>query len=356
MRNTNTDSKLVKASLLAIAFMVLVTIVSVTYLKIKMHDIQKSGIQQEKEYYDHHYVLITDDRDSLFWESVYEGAKKEAEATGNYVEFSGESLSKDYSETELMQIAINEHVDGIIIEANDNIAMKRLINEAGEKGIPVIAALSDSNGSSRISYVGVSSYNIGIEYGKQVCLIAEKYFAKKYETKDNSSMLNVLVLMNSAADDASQNIVFSGIQESVASDSKYSSRIGITAKSINTNGTFAAEEAIRDIFMEKNNIPDVIICLDELNTTCVYQTVVDYNRVGEISIIGYYHSDTILKAIERNVIKASISIDTEQMGRYCVQALNEYIDTKRVSEYFSVDTAVITSSNIKEFLEEKQNE
>ena len=104
--------------------MILITIGSVTYLKVKIHEIQKTGNGQESEYYEHHYVMITDDRDSLFWQSVYEGAKAEAEENGNYVEFLGTNLSKDYSETELMQIAINEHVDGIIIEANDNIAMK----------------------------------------------------------------------------------------------------------------------------------------------------------------------------------------------------------------------------------------
>lgn len=63
-------------------------------------------------------------------------------------------------------------------------------------------------------------------------------------------------------------------------------------------------------------LPDIIICLNELSTTCVYQAVVDYNCVGEIAILGYYDTDTILKAIERNVITATISIDTEQMGHF----------------------------------------
>lgn len=356
MKESNFRNYLVKASILTVVIMIFITIGSATYLKIKIYDTQENGGQQDTEFYNHHYVLITDDKDSLFWQSVYAGAKAESEASGNYIEFSGERLSKDFDETELMQMAINEHVDGIIVEASDNIKVKRLINEASAKGIPVVTALSDSTESRRISYVGVSSYNIGTEYGKQVCLLAEKYFAKQYEKKEDDSILDVLVLMNAAADDTSQNIVFSGIQESVAAESKYSKRINIFAQSINTTGIFAAEEAIRDIFMEKNNTPDIIICLDELNTTCVYQTVVDYNRVGEISIIGYYHSDTILKAIERNVIKASISIDTKQMGEYCVQALNEYMETNRVSEYFSVDTSVITPSNIKSFLEDRQNE
>ena len=334
--------------------MIIITIGSVVYLKVKIHEIQATTEQQENEYLNRHYVMITEDGDSLFWKSVYTGARTEGEKNNAYVELLGNNLNEEYSENELLEIAINEHVDGIIIEANENITMKRLINKAITNGIPVVTALSDSNSSNRISYVGISGYNIGTEYGKQVCQIAEKYYSKNYygdRSKNSNNMLNVLVLMNSNSDDASQNIIFAGIQETIETNKKYHEKINVDTKLINTEGTFAAEESIRDIFMEKKNVPDIIICLDELNTTCVYQAVVDYNKVGQTNIIGYYHSDTILKAIERNVIKSSVSIDTLQMGEYCVQALDEYIETKRVSEYFSVDTSVITSENVRNFWE-----
>lgn len=363
MKADHKKRKMINASILAVIIMILITAGSVIYLGFKMHDIQKGTDMANNEYYEHHYVLITDDRDSLFWQSVYEGAKNEAEETNAYIEFLGENLSKNYDETELMRIAISERVDGIIIEANENIALKRLINEANIKGIPVVTALNDCYSSARVSYVGVNSYNIGTEYGKQVCFIAEKFFAKQHgnnNTVDKKDMknndMNVLVLMDSAADNTNQNIVFSGIQDVIDSDSKYNDRISIKARPINTGGAFVAEEAIRDIFMGKGEIPDVIICLDELNTTCVYQTVVDYNKVGQVSIIGYYQSDTILKAIKRNVIRASVSINTKQMGALCVKSLNEYIERGRVSDYSSVDTAVITSENVKNFQEETEDE
>ena len=94
----------------------------------------------------------------------------------------------------------------------------------------------------------------------------------------------------------------------------------------------------------------IIICLNELSTTCVYQAVVDYNCVGEIAILGYYDTDTILKAIERNVITATISIDTEQMGAFCVDALQEYYNYGYTSQYFTADVTVIDQSNVEEYL------
>ena len=101
--------------------------------------------------------------------------------------------------------------------------------------------------------------------------------------------------------------------------------------------------------MEKT-LPDVIICLDEISTSCVYQAVVDYNKVGEIDIIGYYDSESILRAIDRNVVRSTISIDTAEMGQYSVMALDEYRKNGYVSEYFSVDTNLITAENVKEYL------
>ena len=104
----------------------------------------------------------------------------------------------------------------------------------------------------------------------------------------------VLVLMNSNADDTSQNIIFTGIQDAIKNSTNKSRLINIEAVAIGNDGAFAAEESIRDIFMNQENVPDIIICMNELNTTCVYQAVVDYNKVGKINIIGYYIINVLL--------------------------------------------------------------
>ena len=101
-------------------------------------------------------------------------------------------------------------------------------------------------------------------------------------------------------------------------------------------------------------LPDIIICLNELSTTCVYQAVVDYNCVGEVAILGYYDTDTILKAIKRNVVNATISIDTEQMGAFCVDALQEYYRFGYTSQYFTADVTIIDQNNVGEYLQAQE--
>ena len=119
--------------------------------------------------------------------------------------------------------------------------------------------------------------------------------------------------------------------------------------SINDSNAFAAEEAIRDLFMGEE-VPDIIICMNELNTTCVYQAVVDYNKVGQVNILGYYDSDTIIRGIDRNVIYATVSIDTEQMGAFCIDALTEYNELGYTSQYFTADVKLINKDNVSAYL------
>lgn len=331
---------LVIACICSVTFMALVTIGSMSYFKAQ---VEKSiGAQDESEYenYNKYYVMISSDNESSFWKAVYEGARKFGKEQGIYVEMLGNHFSTGYSKAELMKIAIAAGADGIILEADQSLKLEMLINEAEEKGIPVVTVLKDNSHSARKSFVGISSYNIGREYGKQVI-----------EAAHEKEVNTVFVLMNSNSDDTNQNILFSGIQDVLNEElSEEEMNIQIQTEAISSKGIFSVEESIRDIFMDKEKLPDVIICLDEQSTTCAYQAVVDYNKVGLIDIIGYYDSETILKGIERNVIRSTISINTEEMGKFSVEALAEFENTGHVSEYFTVDTNLVTSSNVKEFL------
>ena len=132
-------------------------------------------------------------------------------------------------------------------------------------------------------------------------------------------------------------------------------QIEMTLVSVDNKNTFSVEESIRDIFM-KEELPDIIICLNELTTTCVYQAVVDYNKVGTVNILGYYDSDTIIKGIDRNVIYATVSIDTMQMGKYCVEALSEYHELGYTSQYFTADIDLIRKGNVSRYLKKEEDD
>lgn len=304
--------------------------------------------------YEHYYAMITDDSNSSFWQSVYEAARSAGRENNSYVEMISENLSNEYSVAQLMDIAISSGVDGIIVQADESDEMTELINKADEKNIPVVTLLSDNSNSERLSFVGVSNYTLGNEYGSLILTLAG---SKGFE----ESKIDVVVLMDSNSENSGQHVLFAAIKESVEEEGRERALthadIVLSSYTYDSSNSFSVEESIRNLFMEtKDHLPDVIVCLSDVATASVYQTVVDYNRVGSVNILGYYDSDAILKGIEREVINATVSIDTKGLGKSCIDALSEYYELGNTSQYFTTDISVITKENILEYMEAYNDE
>lgn len=302
----------------------------------------------EAKTYDRYYVMIAEDRESSLSKSTHEGALKAALENNCFVEMLGDNLSQEYSTADLMRIAIASDVDGIILEANESEEMRELINTAVLKNIPVVTIYSDNKNSRRCCFVGISSYDLGKEYARQIIKIAIDNAYRKREIK-------VAVLVNDKDDSSSQNLLNTGIQDTIDSEFntpyRTSPKIEIQLIPIDYSGEFATEESVRDLFIhEKDSLPDIFVCNTEDATTSVYQAVVDYNKVGEIAILGYYNSEAILKAIDRSVIESTVSIDTTQMGKYSISALNEYLEYGYTSEYQAANITLINKDNVSLYL------
>lgn len=313
--------------------------------------------KQESYEYDKYYVMITDNYKSDFWKAIYKGAVDYAKEEGIFVELLGQNISGEYSCEELMRIAIASRVDGIIVYANESDEMTELINEATDNSIPVVTLYSDNTRSSRMSYVGVGSYNIGREYGKQINNIVREKRRDSIESENigQRSPLEIAVLVNAGVGDSGQNIIISAIQDSLRQVNITDSEYNISTVTIDNTNAFSVEESIRDIFLMEN-VPDVILCLNELDTVCAYQAVVDFNKVGQVNILGYYDSDAIVNAVDRGVLYATVSIDTRQLGEYSVKALNDYYEYGNTSQYYTADITLISQDNVSDFLKKEDGD
>lgn len=348
------------------------------------------------ETYGRYYIMITQDGKSAFWQSVYQGAYERALQESVYVDWLGNGHFQDYSVEEQMEIAIASGVDGIIVTASEEEQMTALIDRADAAGIPVVTLYGDNTQSTRCSFVGVGSYNLGREYGRQALRIMrerlagtqeprlvlkteEDASAEETEAADETAVtlssldgdeaalqfesvevgtearpIRVTLLVNPFANSLDQKILYSGIQEAIEQE-RGNTVVELSQQSVDDTNAFSVEESVRDIFMGEE-VPDILICLNELNTTCAYQAVVDYNKVGAVSILGHYVSDTILNAIDRGVIYATVDIDTAQMGSFCIDALQEYHDLGYTSQYFTADISLITRDNVDEYLAGEESE
>lgn len=297
--------------------------------------------------YEHHYAMITDEGDSDFWDKVYESARESGMENGAYVERFGDQLAVEYTRNELIELAIQASVDGIILPGDEEEETVSLLDEAVQAGIPVVTVQSDCTGSLRQCFVGTNSYNLGQDYGKQIVDILNE------KETDQEKKANVLVLMDEDRMDSSQNLTLLGIRETLKQMLGEDAQVAVDTELIDNTGSFRSEESIRDIFLNWNELPDIMVCLNEINTRCAFQAAVDYNKVGTVQILGYYDSDAILDAVAKEIVYATIAPDTEQMGKDCVLALDEYVNTGYTNGYVAVDTALIKAGEAVKRLDEE---
>lgn len=315
--------------MIAVLFIVLMT----SYYGRIMKD---AGVSADElsQVYRYHYEMIVDNRNITFWNAVYENAREEALAHGAVLEIRGMESAEDYTKADYMDMSIASQVDGIILEYNGEEGLQEKIDEAVNKGIPVVTIVNDAPKSLRQSFVGINDYQLGQAYGEQVAKLVD------------SDTRRVLVLLN-REQELGQNQLYAQINSAVE-NAGGDNEIKIRSRNIMSQSQFDTEEEIRSIFQAQEGPPEILVCLDEVTTECAYQALIDYNMVGEVKIIGYYTSKTIMEAVSKGLIPVTISMDVEQIGSYSIEALTEFWEVGRTNSYYTVDLNVVTEEDSKE--------
>ena len=298
---------------------------------------EKAGLdKQEEKIYKYQYDMIVDSPDSQFWQAVYDSAKKKAAPNNVLIEIMGPDRETSYDKLDYMNMSIASNSDGIILQYSGEQGLEAKINEAVQKGIPVVTVMGDAVHSKRQSFVGVSDYQLGSVYGEKVA---------EYVTEDTES---ILILLKKNIDDMNQSQIYTQISNAAQAKAGSLQNIQITGKNLRLTGTFETEEAVTDIFQQRDKVPDILVCMDEETTECARQAVLDFNLAGKVTIIGYYSSEDILTAVEKGVISVICDVDTEQLGRYSIEALTAYQKDGRTNSYYNVDINFLDKNAVRE--------
>lgn len=306
----------------------------------KMFGEERWNELQSDQKYERHYMMIADDTSSLLWQDVYQNAREAAAQSNAFLELSGDWDEEEYSLTDYVNIAVASKVDGIILKPDGTAKLRKAIDAAEEAGIPVVTILEDDSASSRKSFVGVNSYQLGTTYGKQILACMDETTKK------------ITVLLNRS--DAGKDLVYKQLRATVQEGMAEDQDVEIRAMTIMPGSTFGAEELIRDLLQNENERPDILVCMSETESECAYYAMVDYNQVGSVKLIGYYQSEGMLSAVQKGIIPMVVTLDTEQIGQYSIEALEEYYSMGYASSYFSVDLNIITRENVKEYQEPEE--
>lgn len=291
--------------------------------------------------YEKEFVLIADGKESQFWQSVYESGLKAAKEDGAYLEWMEQS--GNYSMVDYIKIAMHSKVDGILICPDGTEEVEEQLTAAVEAGIPIVTLVDDASDTGRISCVGLNAYQTGQLFAKEILS----------EITEDTQKITILVDENSSS---SKESIFGQIKSNINSQLGEDSTVVIENYPVSEGNSFDAEEEVRNIFLDSDSLPDILVCLSDTDSQAACQAVVDHNQVGNVKIYGYYISDTVLDAIEKGIVEASVTPDTARLGSDAIHTINEYISAGYVSEYTSINLNVVTKNNVVNYLEAEDNE
>lgn len=284
---------------------------------------------------EYHFVLVAQNTEDPFWQSVKSGALKAGKEFNAAVEFNGPRFNNIDEELQYLDIAIASRVDGIATHVLDEDRFTPIINKAVDMKIPVITVEDDAKKSKRTAYIGISNFQLGVEGGK---LLA----------KGTNGKAQVAVVLNSfgnALGNVTQNLRISGISDAIKNFGN-----GIEIKVIRTSymGILGAGEVTNEIINEFPNI-NAIVCTSTEDTIGAAQVIVDLNKVGNITIIGYGDLPEILRYVEKGVIFGTVVSNPTDMGYQSIKSLVEIKMKNGTSAYVDTGVQGISQENLKEY-------
>ncbi len=292
---------------------------------------------REIQTYERNYALVSADHSQL-WQTIYDSASETAHKDGATLEWIGQNIPGSYTTAECLQIAIASSPDGILLYNESADQVTDLLEEASELGIPVINVMNDEPDAPRTGYVGLNAWQLGDTYGAQV-----RAALKKGSNK-------ITILSASPKDSESANILYVRMSQKIQDNLPEGTEVSLDYREVDTSLSFNVEETIRDLFVRKDQTPDILVCLDAMSTECALQEVIDYSEVGNVKLFGYYTAEDTIDALQKGIMEATIAVDAKQIGRTAVESLSEYINLGYVSDYNTVQIKLVDERNAAEYL------
>ena len=314
---------------------IVITLIIYFNINSALHSLDNSAdIVLPKTNPEYHFAMVCENMDEPFWLSVKKGVEKASQEFNVAVEFNWPSELNSDEQAKCLDMAIVSKVDGIVTYVWNAGETGQLIDKAVGREIPVVTISTDAKDSKRAAFVGVNTYSAGTDMGKMLL-----------SATSGEGDAIILVSDNEAGGTVVQNLLISGIMDAV----KSSPKMNVETIQYNYANFLSLEDTIQNVLTNQPGL-DAIICTNEKDTTLVAQRLIDLNRIN-YSIIGYGDTPEILRYIDNGVVFGTVSASHEQMGYDAVKALVDLKKGGRTSAYFTVDTHLITKSNVSEYLE-----
>jgi len=298
-----------------------------------------NGASEQQHHSKIHLVLISQELDNPYWRVIEYGARKAAEERGVVLEYIGPVQAGSAEQMKMFEMAIASKIDGILTQGLQEPEFIPIINQAMEKGIPVITVDSDAVTSNRIAYIGTDNYAAGYMLGK--ALIQETSGTANVGIVTGLfGAVNLKERVRGFLDAVKRE---DGIRILDMKESKIT-RIGAASAAYSLASTYPELDAFVGT-SALDGVGIVQMMNDDKNS---YAPIIPRDK--HISVIAFDDLPETMDWIDKGMIDATIVQQPYQMGVKGVELLLDYIAGKKIVTVYNTDAKIVRKADRSENL------
>lgn len=277
-----------------------------------------SGITRSR-----HVSVFLPEPTTLFFDQIRRGVSSAADRYDMAVSF--HPIGPDVPE---FMFAEYSGIDGAIIYPylEDPSTMLERIERLDEFGISVVLIERDVADDWPWTFVGTNNFEMGRRIGRHL------------SANDANSRVVVVYSDKSPAVASEKELIELGIT-SVMEDQL---DVPIMRRQTGLNPLDA--EALTYQLLRSDPPATSLVFTDNNDTLAALQVIIDLNLVGEVRVIGFGVSETIMDYLDRGVLDATIAVNPERIGVDAARVLAELIETGNAPGYVDTGVDVIRGS------------
>lgn len=287
-----------------------------------------------KDAKNYNFVLITMDSMDQHWLSVRAGAEDMAEELGDVsITFRAPADKTDPGEqVRMVEDAINQKADAILIAPLDATALKPVVEKAAEANIPVIDIDSPVDTDKTTSFVATDN--------EKAARIAADTLAELINKKGKVAIINHQPGAGTAM------LRENGFKDQV--ETKYPDIKIVTTQYSSGDKTKAMNQAL-DIMTANPDLAGFYAC-NEGSTVGVAQAIKQKKATGKIKLVGFDKSEDTINSINDGMIQATMVQNPYKMGQLAAQFAHNVLNDKEVEKLVDTGVTVITKDNVEEII------
>jgi len=274
-----------------------------------------------------------------FWKTVEAGAREAAKDLNVEIKWDGPTKESEHDKQKaIFDNMVNLGVNGIALAPTDEEVLRRPVEAASERGLPIVIFDSNINTDKYVSFVATDNEKGGRMAGeKLVELLGEaggNVVLLRYTEGSGSTLRRESGFMKALEGHANITLVDKQFTDGTPTDAidKASSMLTTRVKDnkLELAGAFASNEPT-SLGMLK--------ALERLKKQGVQVNV---------KFVGFDASEGLIVAMKAGTIDALVVQDPRRMGYLAVETLVNRLDGKQVPKYVPTDVQVVTAARLKD--------